>query len=151
MRQDGPMKETNWQRLARIVDERRGELGLLRDDLRSLGGPSKSWLSDLPKRQGPPSTKMAKSLADLDKSLGWPRGTSWKLALDRTREAFGEEHGEDEARYYVDMDVVPSAELPARERAIRDFATLVVGTLRNMDEVSAELAMAEMSHLLGLK
>jgi hypothetical protein len=145
------MNETNWQRLARIVDERRGELGLRQEDLHSLGGPSKSWLAELPKRQGAPTTKMAKSLSDLDKSLGWPQGTSWKLALDKTRKAFGEEHGEDEAAQLIEMDTAPEADLPARERAIRDFGTIVMGTLRNMDPASAERTMRDINRLLGIE
>jgi hypothetical protein len=145
------MNETNWQRLARIAEERRGELGLTQDDVHAIGGPSKSWQAGLASREGAPTTKMAHSLGDLDRALGWPVGTSWKLALDRTRQAFGEEQAEDEAACLVEMDSFPDAELPAAERRVRDFGTVVMGTLRNMDPASAERTMRDINRLLGIE
>ena len=76
------MSETTWQRLYRLVEARREHLGITRNGLKALGGPSSEWVRKLQHEQGRPSTKQAASLRALDTALNWPLGTSWGLLVD---------------------------------------------------------------------
>lgn len=150
LRQDGTMSRTNWKRLYDIVVARMSEIGMTKNGLEAVGGPSKSWLWDLQHREGRPTAKMSRSLEALDTALGWPLGTSFRLARDPFDE--GSITAQDEEDRLVKGDEstqVPSL-LPPHEKAIRDFASSVQGTLRSMPEAEAKDLMRRMYQMLGI-
>lgn len=76
------MTDQPWARLYRIVEERRRRLDLTQAGIQAVGGPSPAWLRKLPHLTGEPTARMAASMADLDRALQWPPGTSWSLVND---------------------------------------------------------------------
>ena len=74
--------ETQWERLYRLVEERRTRLDLTQAGIQATGGPSPAWLRKLPHMVGEPTQRQRASLQDLDRALRWPVGTSWGLVED---------------------------------------------------------------------
>lgn len=142
---------SNWERLYDIAEARMSELGMARDELKAHGGPSKSWFWEMQNRTKEPNVRMKGSLDELDVALGWPRGTSYRLARDPFDEgspaAMDEEerliHGDDSTR-------VPATQLSEHEQMIRDFATAVQIRLRGMPEVEAREQMIRLGLELGI-
>lgn len=82
--------ETQWERLYRLVEERRTRLDLTQAGVQATGGPSPAWLRKLPHLVGPPTQRMRASLSDLDRALRWKVGTSWDL-VEQDRTGWSEE------------------------------------------------------------
>jgi hypothetical protein len=143
---------SNWQRLHDIAEKRREYLGLAQTE---VAGVSAAWIRDLKDREGAPSTRQRPKLDALDLALGWDKGTAWSLARDPFEDdsvtAIDQEdrlvHG-DETTCIPD---VPTALEGDREQAIRDFGTIVMRSLRVMDDATAEDAMARIVQLLGIE
>jgi len=76
-------RETQWERLFRIVERRRRDvLGLTQEGLHLAGAPTPRTLQDMRGRTGEPSHRMRLPLRKLDAALGWPEGTAWGLVAD---------------------------------------------------------------------
>jgi hypothetical protein len=146
-------QRTTWQRLHEIAEARREQLGYRQQDLAEEGGPSSAWIRKLPAQIGRPTVKMKSSLEDLDMVLGWPKGTSWRLASDPFEEGSDTAVDEEDRLIHGDASTrVPRKDrLSQREQDLRNFETLVLGVLRSMDEASAKRAMVEIARLLGLE
>lgn len=103
----GVMKESEWERLYRLVELRRARLDLTLNGVQAVGGPSPKWVQNLRGLSGSPSSRMRASMLDLDRALRWEPGTSWglvaedrsKWSADRLRDEEEGllEHGPDEA------------------------------------------------------
>ena len=74
--------ETQWERLYRIVEERRRLVGLTLAGIQAVGGPSPKWVQNLRTMQGGPTNRMRAPMAKLDSALHWPAGTTWGLVAD---------------------------------------------------------------------
>lgn len=152
LRQDSAMTETSWERLHRLIRGRLDHLGITQGRIHEIGGPSTAWIRDLKTREGQPTAKMAGSLADLDTALGWPAGTSWRLARDPFEP--GSPAAEDEEDRLVNGDestTVPTMQaLPSHEEEIRHFQSLVGARLRALPEKDAKAAMKRITKALGL-
>ena len=138
------MSETSWERLYRLAEARRGQLGITQNGLQGLGGPSAEWLRQLPGRTGDPSPRMSSSLRDLDQALGWPAGTSWGLVKD-DRTGWIPAMLEDE-----EETLVYGASQSDAENDLRNFETIVLAALRAMPLERREQAMRDITRLLGL-
>lgn len=148
---------SRWKRLHRVAEARREHLGIRQDGLRDFGGPSASWVRALPSKEGPPSARMEATLRELDRALGWPIGTSWRLARDEF--VAGSPAALDEEDRLIVGDSSTSMPKQAwsgdavaahHEQKIRDFATIISGVLRAMDPESAERAMRDIARTVGL-
>lgn len=64
---------SDWQRLAALVSERRGDLGLTQEDVRAAGGPSTATQRLI--EGGHQSRYQSIILARLETALGWQRGS----------------------------------------------------------------------------
>ena len=64
---------SDWQRLAALVSERRGDLALTQEDVRAAGGPSTATQRLI--ERGQPSHYQPRILAGLETALGWHRGS----------------------------------------------------------------------------
>lgn len=127
--------ETPWERLYRLVEQRRVILELTLAGIQTVGGPSPKWVQKLRYTEGEPTPRMRASLLDLDRALQWPDGTSWSLvAEDRSdwSEAVlqDEEAGllerQDESSHFgyvvaARLRALPVAERDAMMRAILDL------------------------------
>lgn len=141
---------SNWQRLHDIGEKRRQQLGLRQADLE---GVSPQWVRGLPGREGAPSAKMRAHLDAYDVALGWPAGTSWRLVRDPFDDGSPAAVDQEDRLVYGDETTkvpVTSVLSEDREQSIRDFGTIVMGSLRNMDDASAERTMRDIIRLLGL-
>lgn len=143
MRNDGAMNETPWERLYRLIEARRQQLGLARSGLNALGGPSSEWVRQLQYETGKPSTKRANAMRSLDRVLGWDSGTAWGLVND-DRAKWSEDALRDEELRLIYMD-----DMQGLEEEIRTFQTAVAARLRNMPKVEAEAAMRKVFAILG--
>jgi DNA-binding XRE family transcriptional regulator len=130
------VSETQWERLYRLVEQRRRALGLTLPVIQSEGGPSPRWVQNLRTMSGAPSPRMRASLTDLDRALQWPDGTSWSLvADDRSDWTDHVLHDEEE-----DLLAVRGAEphsLNARKQSPLSIAVA--------DQLRAERAIAKMT------
>ena len=64
---------SDWQRLAALVSERRGDLALTQEDVRAAGGPSTATQRLI--ERGQPSRYQPRILAGLETALGWRHGS----------------------------------------------------------------------------
>lgn len=142
------MTRTNWERLYEIAEARRNKLAMHQDELRDYGGPSASGFRAIKDRSGRPTPKMRDGLLGLDASMGWPGGTSWRIASDPFED--GSPAAEDEESRLVEGDETTWIPSKRNAAAIRTFEKVILPRLRRMDEASAERAMAEMVRLLGI-
>jgi hypothetical protein len=139
------MNETNWERLYRIVEERRSRLGYSRTKLHAAGGPSSETLRALSLREGPPSIRQQKSLADLDGPLGWPVGTAWGLVAD-DRSDWTDDCLTDEQHALIDG---PS--LSPDENDLSNFATTILLKLRAMSPEALAEAKRHIARIVGIE
>lgn len=65
------------QRLARMVKERRDELGVRQDQMRDRGGPSTTKMTEVERVIGP--TPTPQTLRKLDAGLGWAQGSAARV------------------------------------------------------------------------
>jgi hypothetical protein len=78
--------ETQWERLYRLIEQRRLRLDLTLAGIQAVGGPSPKWVQKLRYMEGMPTPRMRASMHDLDRALQWEPGTSWGLVEhDRSR------------------------------------------------------------------
>jgi hypothetical protein len=138
---------TTWKRLHDIVEERMSELAMLKEDLPDHRGPSASWFRGLQHRTGRPTMRMKSKLDALDTAMGWPENTSWGLAREDFED--GSAAAEDQEETLIHMPP-PDTALPPHEKAIRDFATSVMGTLREKDAREADALMLAIYRMLGI-
>jgi len=96
------VRETQWERLYRLVELRRDRLDLTQAGIQAIGGPSPAWLRKLPNMVGEPTSRMRSTLTDLDRALQWDVGTSWGLVA-HDRSAWSEEVLEDEEHSLVEL------------------------------------------------
>lgn len=144
MGQDGAMNETSWQRLYRLIEARREQLGITRSGLNALGAPSSEWVRKLQNEEGRPRMKQAGALRSLDGALGWPSGTAWGLVND-DRSTWAPGLLEDEEHQLVYGDALRGV-----EQEIRDFQTIVAARLRMLPEVEAHATMRKILGDLGI-
>ncbi len=149
------MTESSWQRLYRLTEERRSEKGLTRNNLRSLGGPSSETMRKLATRTDPPSLRQREALDSIDRVLGWPAGTSWRIARGVTDDEMTADYLADEDDRLVHMaDEADEGDeivaLPVHEQLIRDFGTSVTRRLRTLPEDEAEALMTRLGRDLGI-
>jgi len=137
------MNETPWERLHRIAEARRSQLGLGRHALQERGGPSSEWVRGLKERTGDPTPRMRTKLDDLDRALQWRVGTSWGLLKD-DRSGWSQTSLSAE-----DYELVQGAGDPSSEAELSHFETLVLAALRNMPPERRGAVMAEVAKLLG--
>ena len=64
---------SDWQRLAALVSERRGDLRMTQEEVRAAGGPSTATQRLI--EGGRQSRYQPRILADLEAALGWQRGS----------------------------------------------------------------------------
>lgn len=77
--------ESQWERLYRLIQQRRKILGLTLDGLQAVGGPSPKWVQNVQRQEGEPSDRMRRPMRKLDLALRWPVDTSWNLvSYDRS-------------------------------------------------------------------
>lgn len=138
--------ETSWERLHRIAEKRREELGMSRADLTAQGGPSSETLRGLALRVGAPTLRQRAALDALDSALGWDRGTSWDLAQPM-REAMTPEFMADEEDRLVHAPARLAVD--AHEQAIRDFGSMVQAALRKQPADEAEQMMVALMKVLN--
>ena len=138
------MSETSWQRLYRIAEARRERLGITRNGLKGLGGPSSEWVRKLREQEGAPSSRHRPSLDALDHALGWEAGTSWGLLAD-DYSAWSPDALEDE-----EESLIHGPSLSGVENELRDFETMVLARLRTMSPEDAAEAMRQIARILGI-
>src|SRR5271165_5901787 len=68
---------SDWQRLAALVSERRGDLALTQEDVRAAGGPSTATQRLI--ERGQEARYQLRILAGLEKALGWQRGSCRRI------------------------------------------------------------------------
>lgn len=86
LRDTSCVTETQWERLYRLVEQRRKILGLTLDGIQATGGPSPRWVQKLRTMTGEPTDRMRRPMRNLDAALHWPPDTTWGLvAHDRSR------------------------------------------------------------------
>lgn len=141
---------TNWQRLYDTAAARMAELGLPQNALKTNGGPSNSWFWDLQHRDGKPTVKMSRSLEALDVALGWPVGTSFRLARDPFIDGSDSALDEEDRLIHGDASTTMPAELDPHEQAIRDFGTMVMARLRALPEDEGIALMRRLATGLGI-
>lgn len=90
MTNDDP-QSVDWAALAERVRERRVALGLRQSDLEALGGPSNGTVRNI--EQAARTKYSARTLAQLEAALQWPRGTANRIldGLPVEEEAPGED------------------------------------------------------------
>ena len=138
------MNETTWQRLYRLIEARREQLGITRSGLNALGAPSSEWVRKLQNEEGKPRMKQAGALRSLDGALGWPSGTAWGLVND-DRTGWAQDVLEDEEHQLVYGDALKGV-----EQEIRDFQTIVAARLRMLPEDEAHATMRKVLADLGI-
>lgn len=102
MRQTPSVTETQWERLYRIVDARRTRLGFTLAGIQAIGGPSSKWIQRLRTTTGAPTSRMRRSMLDLDRALQWREGTTWGLVAD-DRSGWSKEVLEDEEEQLLEL------------------------------------------------
>jgi transcriptional regulator with XRE-family HTH domain len=65
--------DQNWDHLARLIRDRRAELGLTQREVHNIGGPSPATLYQL--ESGHPGSYRAHILRRLERALGWAAGS----------------------------------------------------------------------------
>lgn len=96
-------RETQWERLFRLVERRRKDvLGLTQEGLHVAGAPTPRTVQDLRTRTGEPTHRMRTPLRKLDIALGWPEGTCWGLVAD-DRSSWSEDVLLDEEEALMDL------------------------------------------------
>lgn len=86
LRDTSCVTETQWERLYRLVEQRRKILGLTLDGVQAVGGPSPRWVQKLRTMSGAPTDRMRRPMRNLDAALHWPQDTTWGLvAHDRSQ------------------------------------------------------------------
>ena len=143
-------QRTNWQRLYDIAAARMAEIGLPQSKLPVNGGPSNSWFWDLQHRQGKPTVKMSRSLEALDVALGWPVGTSFRLARDPFVDGSDTALDEEDRLIHGDSSTTLPRQLDPHEQAIRDFGTMVMARLRALPEDEAVALMRRVTVTFGI-
>src|SRR2546423_14773005 len=69
----GSEEHTGWDHLARLIRERRAELGLTQREVHSVGGPSPATLYQL--ESGHRGSDRPPMLRPLERALGWGTGS----------------------------------------------------------------------------
>jgi len=115
------VNETQWDRLRRLVEERRNVLGLTLTSIQAQGGPSPRWVQNLHGMTGTPTPRMRASMLDLDRALQWKDGTSWSLVAD-DRSGWSDDLLRDEERALLDPAKVEAPAPNARKRTPEDSA-----------------------------
>lgn len=136
------MNESQWERLYRLAEARRSQLGLARNGLQERGGPSTEWVRNLKERTGFPSPRMRASLDGLDRALEWTVGTSWSLVTEDRADWSPETLASEE------HDLVRGAGDPETETELGHFATTVSAALRSMHPERREAVMQDILRLL---
>ena len=72
--------EAPWQRLHRHIETHRRDQGMTLADVDAAGGPSPRWVQAIRTRIGEPTHRMRLPLRQIDKALGWPDSTAWRIA-----------------------------------------------------------------------
>jgi hypothetical protein len=149
-------KQTPWQRLHKIVEDRIDQLGLTRDGIHARGGPSSEWIRGLKNRTGKATVRQTASLFDLDAVMGWNSGTSRSLIND-DRSKWSKKMLDAEAYDLVFTNLPAPAIAPEQngllsksERDIRTMQTAVAAALRAMDGPARRKAMQDIAALLGI-
>lgn len=143
------MTESSWQRLYRLTEARRSEKGLTRNEIHALGGPSTETMRKLAARSGPPTLKQRPALNSIDRVLGWPTHTSWRIANGALDDAMNERWLADEDDRLVHMPDANPVESEF-EQMVRDFTSALQVRLRGMPEDEALALMAQVGAELGL-
>lgn len=137
---NGRMAESAWERLYRLVEQRRARLDLTLNGIQATGGPSPKWVQNLRGLSGPPTPRMRASLMDLDRALRWKVGTSWEL-VEHDRSAWSEDLLRDEEESLLDM--VDEA---------NNFGFVVAARLRSIPEGPArDEVMRRILDVLGIR
>ena len=144
------VNETQWDRLYRLVEQRRSTLGLTLNRIQSEGGPSPRWVQNLRAMTGAPTPRMRSSMLDLDRALQWPDGTSWSLVSDDRSGWSGDVLLDEEQSLMDQRDVEPvAAKRSPRSPEATALDAAFAAQLR-AERAAAGLNQAELGKAAGL-
>jgi transcriptional regulator with XRE-family HTH domain len=122
--------------LAKMTRLRRERIGLGQDELADYGGPAVTTVGKI--ERGVQSRYAPRTLQQMDKALGWPRGTCAEI-ISAPLEGWWESQGDDYEHQWVEWDL-PDLTEPSRPHADMGLGDLLAELTYRVKAMDAELA-----------